>query len=389
MTNIGTRHSRSIAGPVAKGITNGVQFGQTQLAGTTEISDSLNHSGYPSLLGSGANIGGAWLMTRDQFIYDLGSIVSGKFKGSGSVITSGPGDQTHPAPPTDASLYPKGATAISRSIPTNPAFSAVTFLSESMQDGIPSLLGVQTWKHRTEIARGAGSEYLNTQFGWLPLISDIRKLANAVKNHSKILQDLKDGSGKSTRVGFAFPSSETSSNGASTFFLHQGGNPGLSTAVSGVYLRTQTSNTWFKGSFRYLLPASKSQLGKAQRYAEYADKLLGLKPTPAAIYNAAPWTWAVDWFTNAGDVVNNISALHQNGLVLEYGYLMTSTRTVDHLGTGGNPPWSPCSRTHIREFKKRIPANPYGFGISDLSLSASQKAVLAALGLSHGHGGRG
>lgn len=346
-------------------------------------------AGFPKLLGSGADIGGAWLMTRTRYDYRLGKIVTGQFRGSDSVITGGPGSQVHPDPPSDVSLYPKGATAISHSIPTNPAFSAVTFMSETLQDGIPSLLGVETWKHRTEIGRGAGSEYLNTQFGWLPLISDMRKFAYAVKNHSKILNDLQAGSRKHTRVGFAFPSDESSSSGTTSLFLHKGGNSGVSVALSGAYSRTQTSNMWFKGSFTYLIPASKGQLSKAQRYAEYADKLLGLKPTPTAIWNASPWTWALDWFTNAGDIVNNISALHQNGLVLEYGYLMASTRSVDTISTSGNTTWSSCSRSLVREFKKRIPANPYGFGISDGALSLSQKAVIAALGLSHGHGGRG
>jgi len=172
--------------------------------------------------------------------------------------------------------------------------------------------------------------------------------------------------------------------------LHKGGNTGVSSSVTGTYYRLQTSTTWFKGSFTYLLPTGKGQLSKARRYAALADSFLGLKPTPTAIYNAAPWSWALDWFTNAGDVVNNISALHQNGLVLEYGYLMTSTKSVDNInfaqGTSG---FSNGYRSRVREFKKRLPASPYGFGISDSGLSLSQKAVIAALGLSRGHGGRG
>jgi hypothetical protein len=36
------------------------------------------------------------------------------------------------------------------------------------------------------------------------------------------------------------------------------------------------------------------------------------------------------------------------------------------------------------EWKQRVRANPYGFGIDDISLSARQLAILAALGLTRG-----
>jgi hypothetical protein len=36
------------------------------------------------------------------------------------------------------------------------------------------------------------------------------------------------------------------------------------------------------------------------------------------------------------------------------------------------------------EWKERVRANPYGFGIDDISLSARQLAILAALGLTRG-----
>jgi hypothetical protein len=389
MVDYGTRHSRSFVGPTAVGYTNGVKTGQTILTGTTEISDSLNHGFFPRLLGSGADIGGAWLMTRDSYNYSLGKILTGQFKGSDSVITGGIGSQSHPDPPSDSSLFPKGAQAISNCIPTNPAFSAVSFMGEAIQDGVPSMLGVETWKHRTRLAQGAGSEYLNYEFGWLPLISDIRKFAKAVKNHDKILRDLLDGSGRSTRVGFAFPSEQTSSSGSTSLFLHKGGNTGVSVALSGSYYRAQTKNTWFRGAFTYHLPVPSDTLGKMQLYAAYADKLLGVKPTPDAIWNATPWTWALDWFSNAGDVINNISRLNQDGLALTYGYLMVGTKSTDSIGTTGNTTWGPAFRTRIREFKKRIPASPYGFGVSDGDLSPRQKAIIVALGLTGGRGGRG
>jgi hypothetical protein len=384
-----TRHSRSVSGPVALGYTDGILTSQETLAGGTEISDSINHGGYPELLGSGANIGGPWLMTRDIFSYEMGKITGGRWIGSDTVITQGPLDQPHPSPPSDSSQYALGSTALSRSWPTNPTVDGLQDITDSIKDGIPSLIGVHTWRHRTHLANSAGSEYLNVEFGWLPLVSDIRKFAHAVKHHSQIMADLHSGSGKSTRIGYAFPGSSSSSMGEASFFLHKGGNTGNSTVVSGSWFKSQETTIWFKGACTYLMPASDSQLGRAHQYYDYANRLLGIAPTPANIWQAEPWTWALDWFTNAGDIVNNLATLHSNSMVLNYGYLMTHVRSVDSISTTGIPGWSPCSRTHVREFKKRMPATPYGFGISDGDLSSSQIAVIAALGLSHFGGGHG
>lgn len=389
-----TLKQRAASGPTATGYVNGVVSGQTILTGFTESQETFNHSGFPKDLGGPRDVGGPWLLKRDEYHYNLGKILNQRFVGSDTVISGGPGDQTHPSPPSDASLYPKGANAISLCIPTNPIEPGYTFLSETLSDGLPSLFGVQTWKHRTQAAHNAGGEYLNVQFGWLPLISDMRGFAKAVKEHHSALQQLRNGSGHVTRVGMQFPPSETSSSGPTNMLLYQGGNTGVSTAASGSYYRSQTSKTWFSGAFEYHLPIGKGQLQKAQLYAEYADKLLGIKPTPTAIFNASPWSWALDWFSNAGAIVNNIGSLHQNGLVLKYGYLMTSTESVDSLGTSGHTTatgvqWGPAYRTRKRVFKKRIPASPYGFGVSDGDLSPQQKAIIAALGLTFGHGGHG
>jgi len=290
-------------------------------------------------------------------------------------------------------MVTSGATAISRSIPTAPAFNATAAMLELMHDGVPAPSGVQTWQQQTHLANSAGGEYLNVQFGWLPLVSDMRNFARAVKRHHQILTDLKAGSGKVTRVGYSFPRSTTVNAGNSTCLVYRGGNSGISDSTSCTFYNYQESNMWFSGAFSYHLPASGSQLEKASRYAALADHLLGIRPDPASIWQASPWTWALDWFTNAGDVMKNISQLNQDGLVLRYGYMMSHTITREIItvpsGTGLSlVSWDSGSRTRVREFKKRIQASPYGFGVLYSGLSTKQKAIIAAMGLSRS-GGRG
>lgn len=385
---------RDIAGPTVTGIFDGKVAGTAILPGTTEISDGVTH---PIQFLGRFDVGGPWLMTRDSYTY--GSIAvakGGRHKGSQLAISGGPGSLSHPAPDSDAAMRTKGTTAIARSIPTNPAVSGLVILRETKSDGLPSMPGMASWEKRLKDLRSAGDEFLNVEFGWMPLLSDIHSFCHMVKDHTKIINDLKKGSGQTTRVGYHFPTDTSTTNWAGTCFLYRGDNSGVSSVVPATYIATQTKKSWFKGAFRYHLPVSDNGLDKMNLYSSYADKLLGLKPTPANLWASSPWTWGLDWFANYGDVLTNISQLGQNGLALFYGYMMTSVRTEETISVpqdlaptaafGGH---TAGSRTRVREFKKRIPADPYGFGVSESSLSGTQKAILGALGLTKARGGPG
>jgi len=123
-----------------------------------------------------------------------------------------------------------------------------------------------------------------------------------------------------------------------------------------------------------------------------ANHLFGVIPTPEVVWELTPWSWAVDWFTNVGDVMSNVSSFITDGLVLQYGYIMEHTRVfgeivctvppsqVGQYGLTGGV----LKRTYVREYKTRIHADPYGFGIDDTTLTKRQLSILGALGLSKG-----
>jgi len=261
-------------------------------------------------------------------------------------------------------------------------------LRELRADGVPSIPGIQSWKKRTEIARNSGGEYLNVQFGWLPLVSDVKQLCHAVNDSHEILKTLREGSDHTTRVGYSFPDSTTSVSTNSDVLVFHAGNSGNSRSVKANTVVTQTKKKWFGGAFKYHLPTSDEQFGRLKKYVAEAQALLGVEPTPEAIWNSSPWTWGLDWFANVGDIMTNVSNLGQNGLVLVYGYLMVSYETVQEVnivggyyGSGTNNPMSGGGVKRTRVLNKRIQANPYGFGVTFGSLSNTQKAIIAALGL--------
>jgi hypothetical protein len=118
-----------------------------------------------------------------------------------------------------------------------------------------------------------------------------------------------------------------------------------------------------------------------------ASILFGLELSPDTLWNAAPWTWAIDWVSNTGDVISNISDWATDGLVMKWGYVMEHTiskltYTFDRkpriYGFDGYA--SPL--VVFVELKRRKRATPFGFGMSWNSFSPRQLAIAAALGLS-------
>jgi hypothetical protein len=283
-----------------------------------------------------------------------------------------------------------GTTAISRVDPGKSAASLATALGEIMKDKLPHLPGVHSWSERSNSARNAGDEYLNYQFGWLPLVNDVKDISHAVVNYDALLRQYIRDSGRKVRRRYDFPVEiSNASFDLGMAFPYSLGND--STLTNSGYaegrrrLKVQTiRRIWFSGAFTYYIPPSYygSELNRA---ALGARKILGLELTPDVLWNLTPWSWAVDWFSNAGDVVSNVSNLATGGTVMQYGYIMCHTvtkytYTMDAPGMFLGSAPSPL--VLIRETKTRQRANPFGFGLSWDGLSPTQLAIAAALGLS-------
>lgn len=248
------------------------------------------------------------------------------------------------------------------------------------------------FKDRAHFFKSLGSEYLNIEFGWKPFISDLRKFAYVVKNANAILEQLERDSGKGIRRRHRFPSitsTEITTIGNATTL------PALSSNYYSVgtgkrtKTRVTTTDYWFSGEYRYYVATGDSTRARIKRCAQEAEKLLGLRITPEVLWNLAPWSWLVDWFSNVGSLATNVSRFSQDGLQMRYGYVMCQTDISDTYSLAGvslrgNRPIN-LTQTFGTISKIRKKATPYGFGLNpDLQFSARQWAILAALGISRG-----
>nr|UJQ85857.1 MAG: hypothetical protein 1 [Leviviridae sp.] len=295
---------------------------------------------------------------------------------------------------SDALLDSLGAKAIRLVKPTNSLLDLSVFLGELYREGLPRIAGSvlrQPEKLLKRPDKGIADEYLGVTFGWQPILDDAKSFFDMVSRADAVYQQYLRDSGRVVRRRFSFPTEITESSGV----LSSGTSAKTASPVSDIldfpftgrlhYHDKRVVNRWFSGAFTYYLP-DLDKAGGLAHYAAVVRKLSGATLDPETVWNLAPWSWAIDWFTNVGDVLSNVSDMATDGLVMRWGYMMEHTihtRTFSLVGKSGiygNPAVSPV--TLRVETKKRRRANPFGFGLTDAALTLRQKAILVALGIS-------
>lgn len=310
----------------------------------------------------------------------------------------GPGSSEWPAIPSLAlELKTLGTTAIARTIPTNPAAGAAQFLGE-LREGLPSVPGrhlatsVRNPSGKS-LSKGSADEYLNLEFGLKPIISDLKKFAQASKDANKILAQLKRDSGRRVRRRYRFPT--TTDTTTRVFAGGQYPSPVLNTWQYGTsgkltLVTTTKKERWFSGAYTYLYEEPSSLSERLMRAEQRLNAVYGARLNPELLWELMPWSWAVDWVSNTGDVIHNLSAFSRDGLVLCYGYMMgtttvSNTYTLEGVSFQGGRPFN-LSQTFRTIRKERVAATPYGFGLDTSGFTNRQWAILGALGISKASG---
>lgn len=294
----------------------------------------------------------------------------------------------------DSHLDKYGAEAIHIVDPTNPNAEFGVALGEILLDRRISLPVIQSWKRRTELVKAAGSEYLSYQFGWRPLVEDIKNTIQSIRDAHLIMENYHSLDGHEVHREFEFEpitsdKVETVNSSARCEYSTNTNIPEFNyltpAAIQSRHTKT-TTRRWFSGTFvHYPNRAYNSLLGRRFVQGGDSDKLFGSDLTPDVLWELAPWSWAVDWFSNVGEVVNNFTAFELHGLVMKYGFIMEEKSIEEVLfmphtglaGVSGPPP----NIYNTGCVKRRREANPFGFGVGWEGLSPTQLAITAALGI--------
>lgn len=328
--------------------------------------------------------------------YRWGTYVDRRYRGPLHVVYDG--SFSMPNVPSASDLNVWGTKAIQRVTPGNSPADAAQALIELRREGLPQLFGAASLRNRTQIARSAGEEYLNAEFGWKPLVRDLVSTALAASTSEKILRDLVRGSGRHVRRRMSFPDqvSNTFITGTGSKCFVSGGN------YAGGWFSPVQNNRWsvhtrtvrkisFSGAFTYYVPPEILMAGIVGSI-ERANHLFGLDLTPDLLWNITPWSWLSDWFFNIGDIISNLDNFRTDGTVMRYGYVMSETEITKTISchttqnvkvtSGSVPTYVTTTLRTIR--KQRARATPYGFGLNPSSFTGRQWAILGALGMTRG-----
>jgi hypothetical protein len=379
----------------------------------SQVTDSEEHPGWRRRVNNGSDlqdIGGDFF-TQKRYVRGYPSLVSVKsdvfslnscvryqneYRGPVWAIDA----RTYPWPNSEVSSNSKldqlGATAISRCKPTNSAANIATTIGELVRERGISKPQVQTWEPRTAALKERADNFLDYQFGLKPLGQEIGTFAACVLDSERLLAQYERDAGRVVRRRYTFPPrvEETDWEDLASSDMPYMGRPQAGLHNSSVSFddrkklvvrKNILQKQWFSGAFIYYLPHGYDARNEIDRKALLAKEILGLDLDLETIWNLAPWSWAVDWFSNAGDVISNVNSFLEDGLVMPYGYMMehtivnvTYTRKHPNLLKSGAVD---SAVTMVVETKVRRKANPFGFGVSWNGLSNIQLAILAALGI--------
>ncbi len=297
--------------------------------------------------------------------------------------------------------------------PWKPKATLAQTILELMSGDIPTVFkNLRKYIYQLQsIKRAAGSDWLNIQFGWVPLANDIRATVEVLmKLHMLLYAD--DQAYRRTRGGdlgswsrlFETPYSRVLTTGSplnssttSDPFVKdaQGITPRSSPPPIGAGVGAWSLSTRITADFRFSAKYHRGARPNSQErgYLERAMELLGLEVTPAVLWELTPWTWLLDWATNLGSVASNITMLNWSNVLLDYAYLTCVVKTTSSVSVKLSSSLISANTTVNGTYfglgfesieKVREQASPFGFSVSWDGLNPFQLSILAALGMSRG-----
>jgi hypothetical protein len=276
-------------------------------------------------------------------------------------------------------------------------FSRIWDIASSGNNGARPIDGVNQAGRKLRrwmTPKKAADEFVNSQFGWAPFLGDMKKFHDTLVDSKNIIDKLSDENGKSLRKRVPVTTGTTVEQVASGTgqlftpiwlpgdYFRSGSQP------TWTVMETKTTTTWASGKFRYYrpefdrsLPDYLSGWNEARRQMD----LYGLRISPSNLYNIVPWSWAVDWVSNARDYLDRASDYLMDGITAEYFYVMqhvTVQRSYINILPLVSGDLILEARKTVEIKERREGSSPFGLTLSWDNLTPRQLGIAGALGLS-------
>jgi len=208
---------------------------------------------------------------------------------------------------------------VARTNPNRPVLTPLTLMQDFIE--IPGALR-DLGKLLTKPAKSLGpkdlaNQYLALQFGWLPLVEDVRQLLDLQSytlRRVRELNKLYSGPGL-RRSKITFGEENTSTPGTTRISVATGAWVDLQWDVS-VHKKMWGSIHWKPSTVPVYLPSDRELNRLARRI------VLGLTPEGLAkgAWDIIPWTWLIGYFTNVGKsmlaAANTVPCYHSNMCIM-------------------------------------------------------------------------
>lgn len=244
------------------------------------------------------------------------------------------------------------------------------------------------------LPKGASNHFVNTQFGWIPFLSDLGNLFNVYQNAPRLKAQISRDNGrwiKRRRVDKHIESRVQVYARTDVPGVQPTGSVGFDIYDTSSYnytiTRVETTDVWYEGSWKYYRPEfdwdserSKGPIAALQR--EMA--IHGAQINPTLIWKVTPWSWLADWFSNAGDAIERAQDWATDSLVSKYMYLMHhrtygfELRARFNTNSGGSRDLVWHRSADVK--RRQSASSPFSFSLSG-DLTARQLAILGALGI--------
>jgi len=223
------------------------------------------------------------------------------------------------------------------------------------------------------VIKNHASDFLWLQFGLAPLIRDVQKLvkfADAVHRRMDEINRLKGKTGLRRSIDLDSLTASTSNNIVMNSFM--------------IYVERMCETVGqrnIRGHARWMPDVDFSKITQREMVALAKRSLLGVTWDFSTMWEACPWSWLIDWFSNVGDFLKasrNIIPAHCIGL-----WLMRHTHCDSRTDQ-----WSSdehrLDATHVTKDRKERYYVSTGLTAQFPFLTGSQLGILTSLAIMKG-----
>jgi hypothetical protein len=240
--------------------------------------------------------------------------------------------------------------------------------------------------------RAASDHFLNHTFGWVPFVKDVTQTCDMVLFYDHYRKRAIRRNGLWQKRVFFEPISLDESVLYDANEWQVDPVPFVTTEAGFKkryrVLKRTFSRVWYEGSFRTYDPEFdyEVEMHPGVRQVRQALTLSGSWISPSLLWKVTPWTWMVDWFSNTGELIQRAQNAITESNVSRYLYVMR-TIEVEYLyqqsfttkdGVEHKLEWTLGGVTKLRAKGE----SPFEFHLRVGGLTATQHAILAALGIS-------